>query len=159
MYVNCVLLKAQDSTFAYGTTSDEKGRFTFKQVATGNYLLRVSFIGYETYWKDVAVNGNVDLGGIAMTKSSTVLKEVTVSAKKPLYAVDGEKQMYNVSEDPSVQTGTVSDVLQTFSYREGILTGNLGFGMAVSLFVGIVSLLLVLGTNWISKHFLDDSIL
>ena len=45
MYVNCVLLKAQDSTFAYGTTSDEKGRFTFKQVATGNYLLRVSFIG------------------------------------------------------------------------------------------------------------------
>ena len=31
--------------------------------------------------------------------------------------------------------------------------------MAVSLFVGIVSLLLVLGTNWISKHFLDDSIL
>jgi len=125
MYVNCVLLKAQDSTFAYGTTSDEKGRFTFKQVATGNYLLRVSFIGYETYWKDVAVNGNVDLGGIAMTKSSTVLKEVTVSAKKPLYAVDGEKQMYNVSEDPSVQTGTVSDVLQNAPGVEVDAEGNI----------------------------------
>ena len=39
------------------------------------------------------------------------------------------------------------------------MTGNLGFGTAVSLFVGVVSLLLVMGTNWISKHFLEDSIL
>ena len=61
--------------------------------------------------------------------------------------------MYNAS------VYSVSDVLQTYSYREGVLTGNLGFGTAVSLFVGVVSLLLVMGTNWISKHFLEDSIL
>ena len=54
---------------------------------------------------------------------------------------------------------SVSDVLQTYAYREGILSGNLGYGTAVSLFVGVVSLCLVLGTNWISKHFLEDSIL
>ena len=54
---------------------------------------------------------------------------------------------------------SVSDVLQTYAYREGILSGNRGYGTAVSLFVGVISLCLVLGTNWISKHFLEDSIL
>ncbi len=125
LYVNCVLLKAQDSSFAYGTTSDDKGHFMFKQVAAGDYLLRVSYIGYDTYWRSTSVNGGVDLGRIAMSKSSTVLDAVTVTAKKPLYAVDGEKQMYNVTEDPSVQTGTVSDVLQNAPGVEVDAEGNI----------------------------------
>ena len=55
LYCNCVLLNAQDSTFAYGTTSDDKGHFTFKQVADGNYLLRVTYVGYEYYWQSLDV--------------------------------------------------------------------------------------------------------
>ena len=125
LYVNCVLLKTQDSSFAYGTTSDDKGHFTFKQVAAGDYLLRVSYIGYETYWHNVSVKGNADLGRLTLKKSSTVLDAVTVTAKKPLYAVDGEKQMYNVTEDPSVQTGTVSDVLQNAPGVEVDAEGNI----------------------------------
>lgn len=61
--------------------------------------------------------------------------------------------MYNAS------VYSVSDVLQTYTYREGILSGNIAYGTAISLFTGFVSLALVMGTNWISKHFLDDSIL
>ena len=54
---------------------------------------------------------------------------------------------------------SVSDVLQTYAYREGILSGNIAYSTAVSLFVGVVSLCLVLGTNFASKKFLDDSVL
>lgn len=61
--------------------------------------------------------------------------------------------MYNAS------VYSVSDVLQTYTYREGILSGNIAYGTAISLFTGIVSLVLVMGTNWISKHFMEDSIL
>ncbi|MBS6646370.1 MAG: sugar ABC transporter permease [Clostridiaceae bacterium] len=61
--------------------------------------------------------------------------------------------MYNAS------VYSASDVLQTYAYREGILSGNIGYGTAISLFTGIVSLCLVLGTNCFSKRFLDDSIL
>lgn len=61
--------------------------------------------------------------------------------------------MYNAS------VYSVSDVLQTYTYREGILSGNIAYGTAISLFTGIVSLVLVMSTNWISKHFLEDSIL
>ena len=61
--------------------------------------------------------------------------------------------MYNAS------VYSVSDVLQTYTYREGILSGNIAYGTAISLFTGVVSLVLVMSTNWISKHFLEDSIL
>ena len=125
IYVNCVLLKAQDSTFAYGTTTDDKGRFTFKSVAGGNYLLRVSYVGYETLWQNVTVGGNKELGKLQIHRSATALSTVTVTAKKPLYAVDGEKQMYNVTEDPSVQTGNASDVLQNAPGVEVDADGNI----------------------------------
>ena len=125
MYVNCVLLKVQDSSFAYGTTSDDKGAFAFRQVAKGSYLLRVSCVGYETYWQSVDVSGDADLGKLSIHKTSTSLSTVTVTAKKPLYAVDGEKQMYNVTEDPSVQTGTASDVLQNAPGVEVDAEGNI----------------------------------
>lgn len=125
LYVNCVLLKTQDSSFAYGTTSDDKGHFTFKQVAAGDYLMRVSYIGYETYWHNVSVKGNADLGRLTLRKSSTVLDAVTVTAKKPLYAVDGEKSLYNTTEDPSIQTGTASDALQNAPGVEVDAEGNI----------------------------------
>ncbi len=125
IYVNCVLLKAQDSTFAYGTTSDDKGNFVFKQVPEGDYLLRVSYVGYQTYWQPLTVDANKELGRIEISKGSTALTAVKVTAQKPLYAVDGEKQLYNVTEDPSVQTGTMSDVLQNAPGVEVDAEGNI----------------------------------
>lgn len=125
LYCNCVLLNAQDSTFAYGTTSDDKGHFTFKQVADGNYLLRVTYVGYEYYWQSLDVKGNMDLGRIDLKKSTRVLNAVTVTAQKPLYAVDGEKNTYNATEDPSIQTGTASDALQNAPGVEVDAEGNI----------------------------------
>ena len=125
IYVNCVLLKAEDSTFAYGTTSDDKGVFTFKKVADGDYLLRVNYVGYQSHWQTVNVGGDVTLGRISLSKAATMLSTVTVTAQRPLYTVEGEKQLYNVTEDPSVQTGTMSDVLQNAPGVEVDAEGNI----------------------------------
>ncbi|MBR2250684.1 MAG: outer membrane beta-barrel protein [Prevotella sp.] len=40
------------------------------------------------------------------------LNEVRIIAKKPIFAIDGEKMLYNVSEDPMAQGGTAMDALQ-----------------------------------------------
>lgn len=83
----------------------------------------------------------------------TIVTMLLLNLSHVLMIFDQVMVMYNSA------VYSVSDVLQTYSYREGILTGNLGFGMAVSLFVGVVSLILVMTTNWVSKHFLEDSVL
>lgn len=56
---------------------------------------------------------------IVSTKADTVspkqameLQEVGISATKPVYMTDGKKTLYNVSEDPAIQTGTAADALQ-----------------------------------------------
>jgi outer membrane receptor protein involved in Fe transport len=55
----------------------------------------------------------------------TNLKDVTISITKPIYVNDGEKKLYNVSEDPSVQTGTASDALQNAPGVEVDIEGNI----------------------------------
>lgn len=55
-FTNCVLLKAADSSFAYGTTSDFDGLFSLTGVNHDVYLLRISAMGHETYWQDLAIS-------------------------------------------------------------------------------------------------------
>jgi putative aldouronate transport system permease protein len=53
----------------------------------------------------------------------------------------------------------VSDVLRTFSFREGLNRGNIGFATAIGLFTSIVSLILIFGCNLFSKKVLDEEII
>ena len=50
MFVNCVLLQQSDSAFACGTTSDLDGVFSLTGVRQGDYILRISAVGHETWW-------------------------------------------------------------------------------------------------------------
>ena len=110
-FVNVGLFRQADSVFVSGAASDDKGRFELL-APNGDYRLAVSAIGYQTYEQMLTVKGNQDLGQLKLSEGSTKLGEVVVAEKRPLFAVEGEKTMYNVAEDPSIQTGTASDALQ-----------------------------------------------
>ncbi len=123
-FTNCVLLHT-DSTFAYGTTTSDRGAMRFASVDSGEYLLRVSTIGYETYWQRLNVPPDTALGVIEIFQSSTTLQAVSVTAQRPLYSADGEKTFYHVEDDPSVQTGTMADALQNAPGVEVDPEGNI----------------------------------
>ena len=123
-FTNCVLLRG-DSTFAYGTTTNDRGALRFESVDTGIYLLRISAIGYETYWRQIGVPQDTALGIIDLFQSSTTLQAVNITASSPLYSADGEKTFYHVEDDPSVQTGTMSDALQNAPGVEVDAEGNI----------------------------------
>lgn len=46
-----VQLLKSDSTFVVGAISNEKGEFALSAPADGNYLLKISSVGYITYFK------------------------------------------------------------------------------------------------------------
>lgn len=50
-----------------------------------------------------------------------------------------------------------SDVLDTYAYRYGLKNGMYSYGTAVGLFKSVVSFLLVMGANTLSKKFDDDN--
>ena len=50
-----------------------------------------------------------------------------------------------------------SDVLDTYAYRYGLKNGMYSYGTAVGLFKSVVSFILVMGANSLSKKFDDDN--
>ena len=123
-FVNVGLFRQADSVFVSGAASDDKGRFELL-APNGDYRLQVSAIGFQTYEQMLTVKGNQDLGLLKMAEGSTKLSEVVITEKRPLFAVEGEKTMYNVAEDNSIQTGTLSDALQNAPGVEVDVEGNI----------------------------------
>lgn len=114
-FVNITILNAKDSSFVKGTSSDEKGIFEFPAVSAGNYLLRLSYIGYETLYVPVELSGNEksrNTGRLVMKPGAQVLGDAVIAAKRPMYQYENEKKVYNVTEDPAVQNGVATDALQ-----------------------------------------------
>ena len=124
-YVNVAVLDSIDSAFVKGGITDLNGAFEISEVPQGSFILRVSAIGYENLVLPFSVTNNTDLGTLRISQGAISLNEVTVSAERPLYAMEGEKLIYNVSEDPSIQTGTTEDALQNAPGVEVDVEGNI----------------------------------
>ena len=74
-FVNVGLFRQADSVFVSGAASDDKGVFALQGVPRGNYNLKISAIGYQTYEQVLEVNGNVDLGELKKLEGSWGITE------------------------------------------------------------------------------------
>ncbi|MCR4816786.1 MAG: TonB-dependent receptor family protein [Bacteroidales bacterium] len=126
-YANCMLLNSVDSAFVTGLTCDVQGVFVFSKMESGDYLLVIRRLGYEQLYVSLGIKGDVNLGDVAIHRSTEVLEKVTVSADKPVYSDDGEKTYYYVKDDPVVQTGTMADALQNAPGVEVDAQGKITF--------------------------------
>ncbi len=123
-FVNVALMRTHDTIFMRGATTDARGRFEIEDVAPGSYLLQASFVGYQTVLEKLDILDNLEKLEIKL-RPGTTLQTVEIVSEKPLYAMDGEKNMYNTKEDPSIQTGTASDALQNAPGVEVDAEGNI----------------------------------
>ena len=123
-FANVALTRVSDTLFMRGATTDFEGRFSIGDADTGSYLLMVSSVGYVTATQPLRLQA--DRHGLEVgLQRGMVLEEVKVVSERPLYAMDGEKNMYNTADDPSVQTGTASDALQNAPGVEVDAEGNI----------------------------------
>ncbi len=51
-----------------------------------------------------------------------------------------------------------ADVISTYVYRVGIVSGSFSYAAAIGLFESVIGLTLVLGTNWVSKRTVGASL-
>ena len=87
----------QDTTYVNGTYSDQNGRFVFNSLSAGNYLLRISYLGYKVVNRQLTkVNGRaLALGQITMERDAVVLDETVVLANVPKMVVKDDTLVYN----------------------------------------------------------------
>ena len=90
------LLQLPDSTARASTTTNERGGFMLQDIAPGNYVLKISYLGYETYTKPVEKdNGPLRLGQLAMTEEALNLEQVQVVERLPAASQQGDTTQFN----------------------------------------------------------------
>ncbi len=78
---------SNDSGQVAGTTTDNNGKFTLN-AEKGDYILELSYIGYETIRMALTVNGDTHIGDILMQEGATELGEVVVESQAVIQKVD-----------------------------------------------------------------------
>lgn len=63
-----------------GTSSDDNGKFSFKTQKTGSYTLMVEYIGYESFTKEILLNGTAINLNIELKETFNKLEAVTITA-------------------------------------------------------------------------------
>ena len=79
-----VLLHQKDSTQASGALSGADGKFSLPSVKAGNYIMRISYVGYLAQYKNLTLtkaNKNINVGTFTLQENSKVLQEAEVVAR------------------------------------------------------------------------------
>ena len=101
----------KDTTFVKGVFSDANGRFTISSVNAGNYLLKLSYLGYKTLSKNVTVARRaISMGDISMESDAVQLKEAVVTANIPKMVIKDDTVVYN-ADAFRVPEGSVIEAL------------------------------------------------
>lgn len=107
------LLAAKDSSFVKGATTNVSGGFTFNNVNRGKYIMSVSYIGYETAYRNFSVeSGTKTLDPVVMKESSVMLKEATVTAVKTEITVKEDTIEYNADSYKTQPNAVMEDLLK-----------------------------------------------
>lgn len=78
----CSVWFLQADTLAGGCVTDKKGRFELKGLPGGDYVCRVSMLGFKKSERTFSLSGDVKLPLFVLEEDSTQLDEVTVTGDK-----------------------------------------------------------------------------
>jgi len=127
-YANIVILKADDSTQVNGGVTNTEGEFKITGIRPGNYIAKVSFIGFEAIYVEninlSSTNRIIDLGEIFIKSSSFQLEDAKVVANKTPIEYKIDKKIINVSEQSTSISGSAVDVLENVPSVRVDIEGN-----------------------------------
>ncbi|HET6226541.1 MAG TPA: outer membrane beta-barrel protein [Bacteroidia bacterium] len=108
------LLKVSDNTIVKGSLSDDAGKFKIEQIAAGNYVLKISAVGFvDKLTKTILVDsssGKINLQ-VALKVSSSTLNEVAVTSIKRTIEFKNNNITMNVEDSPLAKGNSVFDLL------------------------------------------------
>lgn len=125
-FATVALLKPVDSTLAFFAITNANGHFEIKNVKQNDYLLQVSYIGCEMYYRQIKlpVNAGNDLGVIVVKTKPINLQEVQITGEHVPLWIKGDTLEYNASAFKTKPDAVAEDLLRKLPGVEVDRAGN-----------------------------------
>ena len=110
-----MLLHPADSSFYKFSTTNTEGNFSIKGAKAGKYILQISFIGYQSYYKAIELsnsNKNVDLGTLNLKTKQALLQTVEVVEEMVPVIINGDTIEFNADAFKTQPESNVADLLR-----------------------------------------------
>lgn len=129
-FANVTLLNATTKQAVKGGQTNEQGEFSFSAIPEGDYILRVSFVGFNSYEKPtfhLDENAALNVGFIPLsTSASTRLKEVVIEGAAPAMEIGIDRRTFNVEQSIVSEGGTATELLANVPSLSVDMDGNVG---------------------------------
>tara|TARA_R110002051_G_scaffold290773_1_gene354440 strand:- start:68756 stop:71167 length:2412 start_codon:yes stop_codon:yes gene_type:complete len=131
-FANVLLLRANDSTFISGTTSNDNGTFELSAKTDGNYVDSVSVLGFDTY-----ISASFDLsdtqrekalGVIQLSEGVLALNEIMVVGSLPLIEKKIDRLVVNVANKVNTAGSSALEILER---SPGVVVNRQGNSIAM----------------------------
>lgn len=109
-----VKLLRMDSTLVAGTVTDKDGSFSIETLGEGQFIVRVSCVGYKNYTKNITVKngGNVAMGKISLEVDAIMLKGATVTANAAKVIVKEDTFIYNAAAYRTPEGSVIEELVK-----------------------------------------------
>ena len=125
-YVNVSISHVDNDTPIDGNITDENGEFILTGLADGTYNVTISFVGYITHIKTIALSAKeVDLGIIYLQEDSEVLNEIEVVAQGSTMRFELDKKIFSVDQNIAAAGGSATDILENIPSVDVDQEGNI----------------------------------
>ncbi len=116
-FANIILLSEDESEVLKGTSTDDNGFFSILNLEEATYVLKISYIGFESFNQKIILRGNLDLQTIQLNEASERLDEVSIIAKKPTIKREADRLVFNIEQTALVE----GNMLQVLKSTPGVL--------------------------------------
>ena len=120
------LLSLPDSAMVVGDVTNLDGQFKLT-TRPGKYVLKVSFVGYLSYIKQVQLTSSkplVNLGKIVLKSDAIMLKEAVITAEAPQVTVSGDTLGYSASAYRTSEGAALEELVKKIPGAEVDDEGN-----------------------------------
>jgi outer membrane receptor protein involved in Fe transport len=127
-FVNVRLTNATSGKMVRGAMSDVKGHFTLTDIADGQYVLEISFVGYKTVRRQVTLTPqkrHANYAAIYLSEDSKTLKEVQVTGQRSQMKLEVDRKTFTVDEMLAATGGSVTDLLENIPSVEVTTDGEI----------------------------------
>jgi len=126
-YANIILFNQNGDEQVDGTVTDQSGYFNFRNIPTGQYFVKINYMGYKTdsvAFRIAPEYSEINLGDISLSKIYLEMAGVEATAQNVSIDYQIDKKILNVNRQQSSISGSAVDILENAPSVTTDIEGN-----------------------------------